>query len=102
MMIVFFLFLWGIFTILAWKKGWKEKALRPFVIGFVIGFFSDKLSRAGIFEWGSPFTWWQGTLLELLHFVISICLFVWLIYMTFTKPKPRIVKEEEKKGGERG
>ncbi|MBA7621293.1 hypothetical protein ES703_28652 [subsurface metagenome] len=93
-MIVFFLFLWGIFTILAWKKGWKERALRPFVIGFVIRFFSDKLSRAGIFEWEL-----SGTLL---HSIISICLFVWLIYMTFTKPKPKVVKEGEKKGDERG
>jgi len=84
-MIVFFLIVWGIFTVLAWKKGWKERSLKPFVISFAIGFFDS------IFEFGI-----SGTSL---HTFISICLFIWLVYMTFTKPKPKPDKSDTLKKG---
>ena len=79
-MIIFGLILWGIFTALAWKKGWKEKSLRPFGICFIFGFLD------GMFEWaitGTP-----------LNDLVSFGLFAWLIYMTFTKPKSKPIKED--------
>jgi uncharacterized membrane protein YfcA len=80
-MIVLFLILWAVCTIIAWRKGWKEKSLKPFGVGFLIGFCD------GIFGWGL-----SGTPL---HIFISICLFIWLLYMMFTGPKVRKVEEKK-------
>ena len=72
-MILFFGIAWIIVTVIAWRRGWKEKSLSPFAVSFVIG-FADNWFEWGIF--GTP-----------LHSIISWSLFGWLIYMAIKKPK---------------
>ena len=72
-MILFFIIAWIGLTIIAWRKGWKEKSLQPFGASVLIG-MCDSFFEWGIF--GTP-----------LHQIISWSLFGWLIYMAIKKPK---------------
>ena len=72
-----------ILTIIAWRRGWRWKALYPLAVGFGVAYLDT----------------WFG-FVESLGLLISIVLIVWLLYMVIARPKflkeQRRVKEIQK------
>ena len=60
-----------ILTIIAWRKGWKWKALYPLGVSFGFGYL------------GSWFAF-----MDVIAAPIGLCLFVWLVGLALTRPKP--------------
>ena len=59
-----------ILTIIAWRRGWKWKALYPFGVSCGVGYFASWFS-----------------FIDAIAAPIALCLMVWLVGLALTRPE---------------
>ena len=67
-------------AIMAWRKGWKKKALWPVLCLFIIAVIDAELS-------------WALSDISVFGPVVGIVCIAWLVYMVFKMPKTAAMKK---------